>query len=242
MVQSVHKGGGNPGLQQYFPEHYQQGYDPQDSQYPQQTYPPQGYDQYGQPVHVTEADVYAPEPERKRLSPGWIAFIALDVLLVVAAIVFAVSLIGPPDGSPSGGRTTTAEQSAEPETEEGLELDGGPGVEIFASPTLNITCTISADAATCGIAQLAKDPAAAPGCTGTSGYIARVDATGSVTQPCVAAENRPAAAAADVSVLDYGATKTAHGFTCASAKTGMQCVVGATGAGFTIARAGIGQA
>lgn len=246
MVQSVHKGGGGSGLQQYFPEQYQQGYDPQGGPYPPQaypaqTYPAQGYDQYSHATYSPEPDAYSPEPRRKKLSPAWIAFIALDVLLVVAAIVFAVSLISTPDGSPSNSGTTAAEQPAEPGTEQGLETDGGPEVETFASPTLNITCTVSADAATCGIAQLTDEPTVDAGCEGTSGYLARVDASGNVTQPCVAAEDQPTAAAADISVLDYGTTRKAHGFTCSSANTGMECVADATGAGFTIARAGIAQ-
>jgi hypothetical protein len=256
VVQSVNKGGGEP---QYYPEQYQQQYQqgyaqpqayaPQGGQYPPQPYPPQGYDQYGQPVYATQGGGYpleghAPEPERerKKLSPGWIAFIALDVVLVVAAIVFAVSLFSSPDNSPSGGSTAAAEQSSEPSAETGLETDGGPGVETFAAPSLNITCTISADAASCGIAQLAQKPAPDDTCGGASGYVAKVDPSGNVTQPCVGKKDQPKKAPADTATLAYGQTKKAHGFTCASADTGMTCVADSTGTGFSIARAGIGQA
>ncbi|WP_369371640.1 hypothetical protein AB1046_23240 [Promicromonospora sp. Populi] len=191
VVQSVHKGGGDQGTQQqqYYPEQYQQGYaqpqpgyappQPQQGQYPPQGYQPQGYqpqgyqpqgyqpqgyDQYGQPVYAAQSGGYPPEPgnERRKLSPGWIAFIVLDVLLVVAAIVFAVSLFRAPDDTQTGNTDATAGQSAEPSAETGLETAGGDDVEVFAAPSLNITCTVSADAATCGIAQLNQPPAPTP--------------------------------------------------------------------------------
>jgi hypothetical protein len=262
VVQSVHihNGGGAP---QYYTEQYQQphqqpyqqphqqGYAqpqayapqaPQGGQYPPQPYPPQGYDQYGQPVYGAAADGNAPEPGRKKLSPGWIAFIALDVLLVIAAIVFAVNLLGGPDTSLETGGTPAAEQSASPEPEEGLETDGGAGVETFAAPSLNITCTISADAAACGIAELDQKPAPDDSCGGASGYVAKVDPTGNVTQPCVPKNELPKKAKGDVAILNYGAEKKAHGFTCLSAQSGVKCVSDASGSGFSIARAGIGSA
>jgi len=254
VVQSVHihNGGGAP---QYYTEQYQQPYQqgyaqpqayaqqaPQGGQYPPQPYPPQGYDQYGQPVHGAAADGYGPEPGRKKLSPGWIAFIALDVLLVIAAIVFAVNLLGGPDANEEAGGTPSASQPASPEPEEGLETDGGAGVETFAAPSLNITCTISADGAACGIAQLDQKPAPDASCDGASGYVAKVDPSGNVTQPCVAKKDQPKKAKADVAILNYGAEKKAHGFTCVSDESGMKCVADSTGSGFSIARAGIGAA
>ena len=265
-VQSVQRGGDPTVQQQYYPEQYQQqGYAQQGGQYQQAQYQqggqyqqgqqqgqyqqqqpaqyqPQGYDQYGQPVYAGQPGGYQQEPERKKLSPGWIAFIALDVLLVIAAIVFAVNLLSSPDTSATGGESPAAEQSAEPEAEEGLETDGGAGVETFAAPSLNITCTISADAATCGIAELNQKPAPDDSCGGASGYVAKVDPTGNVTQPCVGKNDQPKEAGGDVAILKYDATKKAHGFTCTSAKTGVTCVADATGSGFSIARAGIGQA
>jgi len=250
VVQSVNKGGGDP---QYYTEQYQQPYQqgyaqpqayaqqaPQGGQYPPQPYPPQGYDQYGQPVYPQQGQGYPPEPGRKKLSPGWIAFIALDVLLVIAAIVFAVNLLGSPDTTLGTGGTPAAEQSASPEPEEGLETDGGAGVETFAAPSLNITCTISADAAACGIAELDQKPAPDDSCGGASGYVAKVDPSGNVTQPCVTKKDQPKKAKGDVAILDYGAKKQAHGFTCLSAESGVKCVADATGSGFSIARAGIG--
>src|SRR5690606_16418870 len=40
-----------------------------------------------------------------RLSPGWIAFIVVDALLVLGAIVFAISLVGGGNDDPAGGAT-----------------------------------------------------------------------------------------------------------------------------------------
>lgn len=254
VVQSVHihNGGGAP---QYYTEQYQhpyqQGYAqpqayaqqaPQGGQYPPQPYPPQGYDQYGQPVYPEQGQGYPPEPGRKKLSPGWIAFIALDVLLVIAAIIFAVNLLGSPDTSLGTGGTPAAEQSASPEPEEGLETDGGAGVETFAAPSLNITCTISADAAACGIAELDQKPAPDDSCGGASGYVAKVDPSGNVTQPCVPKKDLPKKAKGDITILNYGDEKKAHGFTCLSSRSGVKCVADATSSGFSIARAGIGAA
>jgi hypothetical protein len=264
-VQSVQRGGDPTMQQQYYPEQYQQQgyaqqggqyqqpgqyqpggqYQQQQGQYQQQPaqYQPQGYDQYGQPVYAGQPGGYEQAPPRKKLSPGWIAFIALDVLLVIAAIVFAVNLLGSPDTSASGGaESPAAEQSAEPEAEEGLETDGGADVATFAAPSLNITCTISADAATCGIAELDQKPAPDASCGGASGFVAKVDPTGNVTQPCVGKKDQPKKAGGDVEILKYEATKKAHGFTCTSAQTGMTCVADASGSGFSIARAGIGSA
>ncbi len=259
VVQSVHNGGGDPQYytepyQQQYQQPYQQGYAqpqayaqqaPQGGQYPPQPYPPQGYDQYGQPVYAAQpGGGYPPEPprERKKLSPGWIAFIALDVVLVIAAIVFAVNLLGQPDDTQESSGTPAAEQPASPEPEEGLETGGGAGVETFAAPSLNITCTISADAATCGIAQLNQKPAPDATCDGASGYVAKVDPSGNVTQPCVDKKNQPKKAGGDIAILEYGAQKKAHGFTCLSDQSGMKCVADESGSGFSIARAGIGSA
>ena len=69
-----------------------------------------------------------------------------------------------------------------------------------------------------------------------------VDPSGNVTQPCIAKKEQPKKAPADTAKLEYGQTKKAHNFTCTSAETGMTCVSDSTGTGFSIARAGIGQA
>ena len=174
-----------------------------------------------------------------RLSAGWIAFIVVDALLVLGAIVFAISLVGGGDDDPAGGATTPppaasptqdAEEAAPPE----------PTVsETFASESRNITCEVTDVSATCVIAQLGTQPAPVDGCDGTVGYKVVLGADGSVEQPCVPAAEQPQPAPGDTAILDYGTSKTVGPFTCDSAETGMTCRETATGKGFTIARAGI---
>lgn len=243
------------------PTYPQQPY-PQQPGYPQPGYPPQGhtgyqgyppqgypqrpgYDQQGYPRQEPDG------PARRRLSPGWIAFIVLDVILVVAAIVFAVQLMSD-DGEPTnivGSNPDTsasapvddgedAAESPEPTFETGLELDA-PGAEVFASPSGNITCTVTAAAATCGIVELESPPA--PGdCEGVEGHIVALDEDGTFGLPCVAKKDKPKSGK-DLKIMEYDESLAAHGFTCVSRNTGMSCTHDATGSGFTIARAGISQ-
>ncbi|GAB3173082.1 hypothetical protein GCM10027059_43460 [Myceligenerans halotolerans] len=247
--------------QGYAPQGYPQGYPPQgyaqpgyDQQgYPQQQgYAPQGYAQpqgYAPQPQGYQGYEQAPAPRRK-LSPGWIAFIALDVVLVIAAIVFAVQLFSSggedttPVGSPQGADASESAGGGEgSETEQpgyatGLELDAA-GAKVFAAPSGNITCTITANAATCGIVELTTPPAP-DGCEGVQGHIVAVDKTGQFSVPCVAKEDKPVAASG-LQVLQYEKKQKAHGFTCVSRTTGMSCTHDATGSSFTVARAGISQ-
>ncbi|WP_125774948.1 hypothetical protein [Antribacter gilvus] len=245
-------------LQQYFPEQYgdQQGYPP--AQYPPAApYAPQGYaGQYdqGQPAQYAPGQYdpqYAAQPAyaggagggggrgglMSRLTPGWIAFIAFDIALVVAAVIFAVSLFGedePEDASP--GSSVSA--SATPDAPAGPAADA----VTFKSPTGNITCSVTPDAARCGIATLNNQPVPAESCDGTIGYVVTVDDAGQVAQPCVAHADQPVKASPDIPSLEYGQEQKAHGFTCTSSDVGMKCVSDATGTGFSIAKAGIGAA
>lgn len=239
-------------LQQYFPE--QGGYAPAPSQYPPAQYAPQpGYGQ--QPYDPQYAGQYAPEPAAgyqpgygaapagRKLTPGWIAFIAIDVALVVAALIFAVNLLGGPDETPGGNDPTgvasggTAPATDGPAAPEPWAVPAGSAV--FAAPSGNITCYITDDEARCGIFKLNNQPAPVDTCAGTVGYVATVDAQGNIGYPCIAADQQPQPAAADVQKLAYGQTTTVNGFTCSSADSGMTCVADATGRGFTIAKAGI---
>lgn len=172
-----------------------------------------------------------------RLSPGWIAFIVVDVLLVIGAVVFAISLLGggggaddpaDPGAAPSAGTT----QGAEPTTQAPTETAA------FASETRNIACEMTDVGVTCSIAELATQPAPVSGCEGTVGYRVVLDDAG-VNQPCVPAAEQPQPAADGVEVLPYGQSKTVGGYTCDSENTGVTCRDEATGKGFTVAKAGI---
>ena len=173
-----------------------------------------------------------------RLGAGWIAFIVVDALLVLGAIVFAISLLGGGDEEPLGGASTSPAATATDGAEEPAPAE--PTVsETFASESRNITCEVTDVSATCVIAQLGTQPAPVDGCDGTVGYKVVLDADGSVDQPCVPAAEQPQPAPGDTAILDYGTSKTVGPFTCDSAETGMTCRDDATGKGFTIARAGI---
>lgn len=180
-----------------------------------------------------------PRKTSGRLSPGWIAFIVVDVLLVIGAVVFAISLAGGgSDDDPKSPVTSGASPSAETTEDAGTAPQEPTVSESFASKTKNISCEMTDVGVTCSIAELASQPAPVAGCEGTVGYRVVLDAEG-VTQPCVPAAEQPRAAGGDVEVLPYGESKTVGGFTCDSADTGVTCRDDATGKGFTVARAGI---
>jgi hypothetical protein len=172
----------------------------------------------------------------RRLGPGWIAFIVVDVLLVVGAVVLGFSLLGGGDGQEPGGNGAgpTAGATQDAPTQEPVPTQ----TQTFASETRNITCEMTDLGVTCSIAELATQPAPVAGCDGAVGYQVVLDADG-VRQPCVPAAEQPKPAAADVPVLPYGESRTVGGFTCDSANTGMTCRDDATGKGFTVAKAGI---
>ncbi|MFC8921399.1 hypothetical protein [Cellulosimicrobium sp. NPDC057127] len=172
----------------------------------------------------------------RRLGPGWIAFIALDVVLVVAAVVVGFSLLG--GGEPQGSPGATASPSAGATQDAPAEEPVPTVTETFASETRNITCEMTDLGVTCSIAELATQPAPVAGCDGAVGYQVVLDADG-VRQPCVAAGDLPGPAPDDVAVLPYGESRTVGGFTCDSANTGMTCRDDATGKGFAVAKAGI---
>ncbi|MGF0116242.1 hypothetical protein ACQFYA_07925 [Promicromonospora sp. Marseille-Q5078] len=179
---------------------------------------------------------------RRRLSGGWIAFIAVDVVLVVAMVVFAVQMFtAPSPGGAQAGADTAASPTPSASASASAEapMQGEP-LAHFAAPSTNITCSIYADGASCGIAELNQQPAPTEGCDGTTGYVVTVDADGKVAQPCVPAKDQPKAAGGDVDVLDYGDSITEGDFTCRSEDTGMSCTHDPSGNGFSLARAGIG--
>lgn len=193
---------------------------------------------------------------RRRLSPGLLAFLIVDVVLVIAVVIAAVVILGGDDGEPTANATTTSSAPVSPDateattpepsepttTEPGTETtspDEGPTEEptLFASPSGNITCAISAEGARCGIAQLASKPASIDTCDGSVGYVYIVTEAG-VEVPCVAKGDRPKTAEGGTSVLDYGEEATGFGFTCESAEDGVTCRNDASGRGFQLARAG----
>lgn len=181
------------------------------------------------------------QPSKRPLGPGLIAFIVIDVILVVGVAIAAVVLLGGGSGAPGAspttpvaGATTSASPSA-PVTS--ADRPGGTD-QRFATPSGNIVCDITANGARCGIASLAQKPAPVDGCDGAVGFVYVVDASGKVDVPCVPKKELPKKAGKDVNVLGYGQKSAAYGFTCTSDESGMACVDDATGTGFSLARAG----
>ncbi|WP_454051624.1 hypothetical protein [Cellulomonas sp. Marseille-Q8402] len=176
------------------------------------------------------------------LSRGVKIFLAVDVVLVLALVVAAIVVLGggPDDGSPEAGPTTSSSQPAATDGASGAATDGSTSAEpqTFASPTGNITCTMSPDGVTCDIANIQYEVPAAEGCTGTTGHQIVLNTSDGLTTPCVEGP-APAVASADTPVLDYGRSQTVGPYTCTSASNGMSCVVDDTGEGFRVATAAL---
>ncbi|WP_130414206.1 DUF6636 domain-containing protein [Xylanimonas ulmi] len=223
----------------YPPSSYPPGYEP--AQLAQSAeYAPAAYDQVaGQPQAAPAGAGEATAP-RRRVSAGWVVSIVLAVVLVALGGMFAWSLLqgSSPDAGADGAATGASEEPSDAASDDAA--DAGPALATFASPTGNITCEISADAATCSIAQLAQQPAPSDTCDGTVGNRVSVTAQGAILTPCVPTAQQPQPAPADMSKLDYGQSVTQGQFTCTSERTGMQCRDDKTGKGFSLARAGIG--
>ncbi|WP_157802433.1 hypothetical protein [Sediminihabitans luteus] len=173
-----------------------------------------------------------------RLGAGWIAFIVLDALLVLTAIVLAFSLGGDPDdGGTTAGNDASASAGASSAPSEAAPAPVAIDGESFRSPSGNIACVIGEAGVECGIATLGAAPAPVEGCDGTVGQVVRLTADG-VDEPCTPAGDAPTAAGEDVDALDYGESVDEGDFTCKSAESGVSCE-DSSGAGFSIAKAGI---
>lgn len=181
---------------------------------------------------------------RRGLPPAIIAFIVLDVLLVIAAIALGVSISSDGSGEPSEPTSSSSSSSTTPGAASSDEATPTPtpsatlgaDAKQVASPSGNITCTLSPEGAECAIASLAAEPAAADGCQGVSGYVVRLSTSG-VSTPCVT--DKPGKASAAVPVLEYGDAVSVNNFECVSTEAGMKCSNTNTGQGFTLARAGV---
>lgn len=232
-----------PGQGAAPPQQY--GYTPQQYAYQQ----PAGAGGAGTPPGTTQQPAVG--GGRRRLSAGWIAFIALDVVLLVVAIAFAFGALGGSDlpDTQAGGATEAAAgqdpqdgQDGDAQGDAGQDADSGPGelVTEFASPSRNITCEVYADQVTCGLADLNQQPAPVEGCDGISGYAVTLTGGGDVELPCLSKGDKPKKAPKDMEQLPYGESRTEGDFTCTSETDGMYCQHDPSGSGFSLARAGVG--
>jgi hypothetical protein len=171
------------------------------------------------------------------MSRGMKIFLTVDALLVVAVVLVAIAVLGGGSdqaGEEPGGGSSPSQSAGSGATDGATDA----GAQSFASPTGNISCTMSPDGVTCSIANKQFDVPAAEGCTGTTGHVIVLNTSDGMTTPCVEGP-APAVASADVPVLDYGSAKTVGPYTCTSASNGMSCVVDETGEGFRVATAAL---
>lgn len=191
----------------------------------------------------------APDPGRRTvggLGPRMRAFIIFDALLLLAfVVVLGLFVTGTIGGSEPGGA-----EPAEPGTAALSPSAGSTGSEspdpastepavdasTFALPSGNIACEITADSATCTIANSSAAPPADASCTGDVGHVLTVTAEGAQA-PCVEGA-LPGAAAEGTPVLEYGQSKTVGDFTCTSSSTGVTCKHDPSSKGFQLAKAG----
>jgi hypothetical protein len=182
-----------------------------------------------------------PSP-RPRLSNGMIAFILVDVVLVLAVVIVAFVTFRGPGAPSSPTATSTTTSSATPSATAGQDapapVERTGTARTFASPSGNITCTIDENGARCGIANLANDPAPVEGCDGSVGHVYVVTTAGVPEVPCVPKNEKPKKAGKKVDVLGYGEVAREFGYTCTSEEAGVTCTDDTTGRGFTLARAG----
>ena len=181
------------------------------------------------------------EEARDRLTPAQILLIVVvSALVLLFAILLAGRLAGgagdpgaeasqaldtEPEVTPSDAEEPTSAQPEETTTP-------APPPEYFASPSGNIVCALTADSADCVISNFSYEPADLSSCDGEeAGGHLRVEPAGA-SMPC-----DPLVVAGDVSVLDYGESTSAHGYTCESAETGVTCRHDESDYGFSVARA-----
>ncbi len=172
------------------------------------------------------------------LSPRMTVFLVADGVLVLAfVVVLALYLSGGLGGSAAGSTSSAATSSTSGTVSAAPTPDAtSPDAVIFALPSGNIACDLSATGAKCTIANSSATPPADDTCSGVIGLVLTVDEKGAAT-PCVEGA-APGAAAAGTPVLEYGQSKTVGDYTCTSSSTGVTCQNDKTSAGFKLARAG----
>lgn len=193
------------------------------------------------------------ESRRRRLSPAMRAFVAVDVVLVIALVVVILATRGGPETPPppSAAASATADPAAPPATSPSAQAsqtatsptrtedptEGEDEARLFASPSGNIVCSISPDGASCSIAELSAEGLVEDeDCEGTVGHVVRVTAEGA-ERPCVTGRP-PGKAPSGTPELEYETSTSAFGYTCTSSRSGIICRHDGTGHGFSIARAG----
>lgn len=184
-----------------------------------------------------------PKSEERRLTPAQIMLVVVVSVLVLVLVVLLVQRLGSggeaPATTPPPAATSTTAPPESPEQTATEPPEGGASTEAayFASPTGNIACQLTEDAADCVIASFSYEPddlgscEAEPSGEGERGGHLRVEPAGA-SMPC-----EPLVVAGDVPVLDYGESTEAHGYRCTSEESGVSCRHTESGYGFSVARA-----
>lgn len=167
-------------------------------------------------------------PDRDRLIR---ILVAVDAVLV-GALVIALVVTGVNRGARTGTAATTG-SSVGGSSSPAPSASASSGPAHFRLPSGNIACTLTADSATCTIANATFTVPPVAGCTGTVGHTVVLDAQG-VATPCETGP-APGPAGQDVPTLPYGSSSTLGGRTCTSATDGVTCT-DAGGVGFRLAR------
>jgi len=190
---------------------------------------------------MAEPTTTTPPAPRRGLGRRLTTLLVVDVLLVLAVVVALAVYLSDGAGGVLGGDAGaggTPSASGSPQSPGDDADDDGAPVDLatFALPSGNIACDITADAATCTIAEIDAEPEGAEGCAGTIGQVLEVDPDGP-SAPCVSGA-LPGKAAPGTPVLDYGQSTTVGDYTCESATSGVTCTHTPSGTGFRLARAG----
>ena len=140
------------------------------------------------------------------------------------------------DGGSIGGEESEDTEGSGEDQEVGGDDEGkgdeAKDVKAFMSPSSNIVCTIDADRARCTIREFDYDPGDAPKECDVDPYGSVVVVEKNASGFSCVKRGLPT----EASVLDYGETVSAHGFTCRSGEDGMTCE-SSEGHKFRVARA-----
>ena len=163
---------------------------------------------------------------RRPLGGGIVTLIVVDAVLVLIFLVMLLQFSRTDvPGAPGDGASPPAATNGTP-TE----------TVVFTLPSRNITCAIGGEGTRCAIAEYEYAPPAVEGCEGSTGH--EVELTPDGSRWLCTPGDPPGPAAEDIEVLDYGATASANGYTCASSEEGVTCRHEESDHSFSLARAG----
>jgi hypothetical protein len=155
---------------------------------------------------------------KDRLGAGWIAAIAADVVLVIVAVVMAVSTFGGSSDNAAANSGAGAVSSPAPSASAGADTTVQKS---FASPSQNITCDMAEAAVTCVIRTVSVP--ADQQCEGALAYQVVLQA-GKVQTACLTStDSAKIPVATTLTTLEYDQSEQVGSFTCTSTKADVSC-------------------